>query len=170
MRDAILFIAASLDGYIAGPGGSIDWLFHDQDYGYGDFYASVDTVVMGRVTYDVSRGFEADPFPGKRVIVFSRQPRAGTGRAEFTSLDPVTVVGALRQEQGGAIWIVGGSQIVVPLMRERLIDTYRIFVHPIVLGGGTPLFPAGVREAGLRCLGVQRFESGLAELTYATVR
>jgi len=72
MRKLILFIATSLDGYIAGPNGEIDWLFTDQEYGYSEFYATIDTVVMGRKTYDLSLSFGEYPYPGTQAFVFSR--------------------------------------------------------------------------------------------------
>ena len=72
LRKVILFIATSLDGYIAGPAGEIDWLFQDQDYGYAEFYESVEYIVMGRKTYETALSFEEWPHPGKQTFVFTR--------------------------------------------------------------------------------------------------
>lgn len=72
MPQVVLFIATSLDGFIASPDGTVDWLFHDADYGYTEFMASVDAVVMGRKTWEQAKTFEDVPFAGKQVIVFSR--------------------------------------------------------------------------------------------------
>lgn len=166
MRSLTLFIATSLDGYIAGPDGAIDWLFHDQDYGYAGFFATIDTVVMGWRTFEVSKGFESDPFPGKKIVVFTRQARPPEPRVDYVSNDPATFTSALKNRPGAGIWLVGGAQIVAELVRANLIDSYRIFIHPILIGNGTRLFADGLRQDRLRCVDVRRFSSGLVEVVY----
>ena len=73
MRKVVLFIASSLDGYIAGPKGGIDWLFSDQDYGYAEFFAGVDTVVMGRLTHEVSLSFGEYPYPERAAGMIGKK-------------------------------------------------------------------------------------------------
>jgi dihydrofolate reductase len=110
MRAIVLFIATSLDGYIAGPNDEIDWLFTDGDYGYTDFFASIDTVLQGRKTYAQTLTFADDPYPGKRNIVFSRaasaQPVAGV---ELVGGDIVGFTRALQQQPGADIWLGVGE-------------------------------------------------------------
>jgi len=170
MRKLILFIATSLDGYIAGPNGEIDWLFTNQDYGYSEFYATIDTVVMGRKTYEVSRSFGAYPYPETRAFVFSRT-RDGErdDHATFVSGDISRFVKTLKFQPGRNIWLVGGGEIIRPLLQDDLIDEFRIFVHPIVLGTGVPLFPPPLSTKTLRLRDTHAFESGLVRLGYVRV-
>ncbi|MBI2145334.1 dihydrofolate reductase family protein [Candidatus Woesearchaeota archaeon] len=83
MRKVNLFIACSLDGYIAGPKGEIDWLFSDGDYGYSKFYKSVDAIIMGRKTYELSLSFDSWPHTGKKTYVLSRKNNKPDSRVEF---------------------------------------------------------------------------------------
>ena len=158
MRKVILFIASSLDGYIARKDGGIDWLFSDDDYGYKKFYSSVDTVIMGRKTYDVAKGFEKEPFAGKEVIVFSRK-RDGCAN------DPVKASMQLKKKKGKNIWLVGGSQIISVLMNAGLVDEIINSVHPIIIGNGIPLFDR-IDETSLKLINTKRFPSGLVQLHY----
>lgn len=162
-----LFIAASLDGYVARRNETIDWLFSDADYGYAEFYASVDTLVMGRNTYDVGLTFESYPYPGKRVLVLSRT-RKGSDQngAEYTAEEPFDLCHRLRTEPGGDIWLVGGGQVIRSFLAAGLIDDLDLFVHPILLGEGLPLFPAGFPETRLELTSTEAFPSGLVRLSY----
>jgi dihydrofolate reductase len=159
MRKIILFIASSLDGYIARRDHSIDWLFTSGDYGYKKFYDSIDTVIVGRKTYDVVRGFEKEPFKGKKIFVFSRS------NPNF-SKDPVKTVRRLKKEKGRNIWLVGGGKMISVLMNAGLVDEIINSVHPIVLGSGIPLFP-GVKETNMKLKKTTAFPSGLLQLHYA---
>ena len=108
MPKVVLFIATSLDGFIASPDGTVDWLFHDADYGYTEFMASVDAVVMGRKTWEQARKFEDVPFAGKQVIIFSHsQSSANESRIRFVRGDPATTIPeintALRKISGWSV-------------------------------------------------------------------
>jgi len=166
-RKIRLFVASSLDAQIARRNDTIDWLISDADYGYADFYASVDTLILGRNTYDVCLTFEAFPYPGKRVIVLSRT-RSGADQngVEYTAEEPFEVVHRLRREPGGDIWLVGGGQVVRSFLAANLVDGLDIFVHPILLGDGLPLFPTGFPETKLALASSQSFPSGLVRLSY----
>ena len=167
-RRVRLFIAASLDGYIAGPGGGIDWLFHDQDYGYTDFLASVDTVLMGRRSYEASLAFEPWPYPGMAPWVFTRHPEAfDDPRVTFTARPPADVVARIRKKKGRDLWLLGGGEIVRAFLDAALVDEIVLAIHPIVLGRGIPLFPEGTRRTALRLTGSRAYDSGLVMLTYA---
>jgi dihydrofolate reductase len=161
------FVASSLDGYIARTDGSIGWLFHDADYGYAAFYSTVDTVVMGRTTYELSLSFGAHAFPGVKVYVFSRT-KAGTHdeRAEFVAGDVGAFIAGLRGQPGRDIWLVGGAQLACEFLAADLIDEYIVSIHPVLLGSGIPLFPVNGREAVLRFEGARTFASGLVQLRY----
>jgi dihydrofolate reductase len=167
MPRVVLFIATSLDGYIASPDGTVDWLFHDADYGYTEFMASVDVVVMGRKTWEQARTFEDVPFAGKQVIVFSRsQSNAIESRIRFVQGDPETTIPELKGSVEKDIWLVGGGDLIRQFIYNNLIDEFRIFVHPIILGQGIPLFPRQSRSNGLSFESSQSFPSGLVELRY----
>ena len=167
MRRVKLFIATSLDGYIARPDGGIDWLFGDADYGYREFYESIDTVVMGRKTYELSLSFGEYPYPRTAAYVFSRR-RAGDRdeHAEFVGSPVGPFVRALCAQPGKDIWLVGGGELTREFLNEDLIDDYIVSVHPVVLGAGLALFPSPARETRLRHVKTLSFASGLVQLHY----
>lgn len=160
MGKVSLFIATSLDGFIARKNGGIDWLFHG-DYGYKKFYSSVDTVVMGRKTYELAKKLEKEPFKSKRIVVFTRRTVKGT---EF-SRDPASTLRKLARGNGKRIWLVGGGKIARVLMNAKMIDELIISVHPRILGSGIPLFE-GMRETKLKHVKTKAFKSGLVQITY----
>ncbi len=164
MRKIVLFIASSLDGFIARENGGTGWLFSDADYGYKKFFASVDTVLVGRKTYEQALGFGSWPFEGKKCVVLSRK-KLRDKRVEFSG-DAVSVAKKLKRQKGKNIWLVGGSQIIFALMNAGLVDEIILSIHPIVLGKGIPLFASITRETKFALAGVKRFKSGLAQLHY----
>lgn len=167
MHKVVLFIATSLDGYIANPDGTVDWLFHDADYGYTEFMASIDAVVMGRKTWEQASTFEDVPFAGKQVIVFSRsQSNANESRIRFVQGDPSATIPEVQSKVKKDIWLVGGGDLVQQFFQGNLIDEFRLFVHPIVLGKGIPLFTQQPQRTSLTFMGSQSFPSGLVELRY----
>lgn len=167
MRNVVLFIASSLDGYIASPDGSIDWLFTDADYGYEEFYASIDTVLMGRKTYDQTLTFESYPFIGKRCIVFTtRNDQPTLPEVEFVRGDPAALIQTLKTEPGKDIFLVGGKGLLDRIVEENLIDIYCISIHPLILGAGIPLFGKFDHRTGLRLVRTLSFPSGLVQLWY----
>jgi dihydrofolate reductase len=167
VRRLILFIASSLDGYIAGQDGEIDWLFHDHDYGYAAFYAGIDTVIMGRKTYELSLSFGEYPYPGASAYVFSRTPRSPDAHARFVAGDVAGFVRGLKAKRGRDIWLVGGGEIVRECLGADLIDEFVVSIHPVVLGAGVPLFPPGTPRRALLLRSVERYGSGLVQLSYA---
>jgi len=171
MRPVILFIATSLDGYIARTDGGIDWLFTDQDYGYREFFSCVDTVVMGRKTYALSRSFGEYPYPGRAGYVFSRT-RSGQqdDNVRFISTDPAEFIAGLKSKPGKHIWLIGGSELIQHFVQADLIDEYVISVHPIILGSGIPLFRAPVPTQKLIYRDCTTFDTGLVQVTYSRRR
>ncbi len=167
MRKMSFFVACSLDGYITGKDGDISWLFTDNDYGYADFFMGTDTLLMGRITFDVSMTFGEYPYPGKEVLVFSRTKR-GTPHpgAWYVNDDPAETARRLKLDSGKTIWLVGGSQLAAPLLREKLVDELVISIHPVTLGDGIPLFPRGMPKTDWKLVTSTAFDSGLIQLTY----
>jgi dihydrofolate reductase len=172
MRRVILYITASIDGFIAETGGGMGWLDEasatGSDFGYADFYRSVETMLMGSATYEFVLG-AADPFPhsDREVFVFtSRDLPIGADSVTLVGDDPAQFVSRLRQMDGGPIWLVGGGMLNSAMLDADLIDEVRLFVQPVLLGDGVPLF-AGA-HAGLRLELVESatWAGGVVELRY----
>ncbi|MBD2085962.1 dihydrofolate reductase family protein [Trichocoleus sp. ST-U3] len=170
MRKVILFIASSLDGYIARQSGDIDWLFTDQDYSYSEFFASVDTLLMGRKTYEQVLTFGEYPYKGVKSYVFTKNPLfPADSNAEVIREDIKEFVEQLRQVDGKNIWLVGGSQLTHALMSQNLVDELILSIHPTILGEGIPLFDNGTISQSLNLTKCQTYDSGLVQLSYDVV-
>ncbi|MBC1433946.1 dihydrofolate reductase [Listeria rocourtiae] len=143
-----LFIAVSLDGYIADGEGSVGWLEEiegDGDNGYTTFLNEIDTVVMGHTTYkQLFTLTDTFPYSKKHVYVFSNE-KAGT-KDEYAAFVNGSVKSWLENTEGKSIWLVGGAQLVKKFLDENQIDRFIITVAPIILGDGIPLFEKGTRE------------------------
>lgn len=167
MRKIILFIATSLDGYIARTNGGIDWLLHDDNYGYNHFYASVDTIVMGKKTYEQILTLGDYPYQGKINYVVARTPtKAADDNATFIAQNVGEFLRSLRVGAGRDIWLVGGGELVHTCLHEGLIDEIILSIHPILLGAGIPLFIAPFPAKILSLTGCTPFPSGLVQLSY----
>ena len=171
MRKIVLFIATSIDGFIAGKNGNTDWLYTDGDFGYKEFYSSVDTVLMGYNTYYYIKHVPQYPYPDKKNYVFSRQKRKTDGNpVEFRFGDVVGFVRKLKKQPGKNIWLVGGSRINSILLNAGLIDLMVLSVHPVALGQGIKLFrDESLKMIHFNLIGHKMFERGLLQLTYEIV-
>lgn len=173
MVEVKLYIACSLDGFIARKDGSIDWLNEYEndsrsDYGYSEFYASIGTVLMGRKTYEQVLGFGEWPYAEKKAYVFTRQkePLPQNNNVEFVSGDIVEFTCQLKESADSDIWLVGGSQLVKVFLQENLVQEIIVFIVPIILGSGIPLFDHIGKEVRLRTEKVEKYENGLVGLNY----
>lgn len=179
MKKVILDLAVTLDGFIEGPNGEIDWCIMDDDMDFEGFLAGIDTIFYGRVSYDAWGKFHPDSnaapeerafwnaIHSKKKYVFSRQNRQ-EDHAVFISSELVSTVNALKQQPGKDIWLYGGAGLITTFIQERLIDTYRISVHPTVLGTGKPLFKNLKDRLNLTLIETNVFRSGVVQLIYAT--
>lgn len=162
-----VFIATSLDGYIARPDGGLDWLKAverpGEDYGYAGFAATVDALVIGRRTYDVVLGFDTWPYPGKRVIVMTHRPLAARHGEEAFAGEPAALVARLAAEGTRRVYVDGGD-VIRQFLAAGLIDDLTLSIIPVLLGDGVPLF--GGVEHRLRLDDTRAFESGLVQLVY----
>lgn len=173
MREVDLFIAMSLDGYIADRTGGVSWLCgHDgseeQGDGYDRFIAGVDTVLMGANTYrQITEELSPDawPYDGLTTYVVTHRAQPDREGVRFTDVPPAALIRQLRDSPGKNIWICGGMQFIRQLAREDLIDRYILTVIPTLLGGGIPLFGGTHRELPLMLLHTQTC-NGMVELTY----
>jgi dihydrofolate reductase len=165
-RKIVLFIACSLDGYIAGTDDDISWLFSDDDYGYSKFLASIDTVLMGRRTYDQVLRMGPFPYSEKECYVFSRTLMGGDENVEFVNEPVKDFVHDIRERDGSDIWLVGGSELIEAFMNDGLVDEYVVSIHPIVLGEGILLFRSGFPRQDLELKDNITFPSGLIQVHY----
>jgi dihydrofolate reductase len=166
MRSLVLNLAVSLDGYIAGPNGEYDWCFTDADYGMTDFLKSVDTTVMGGKSYRLLLEAGA-PYPEFTNYVFSRTEKTSPHpNVVLVSDDIPTFVNSLKRKKGKNIWLFGGSEIIQPLMQENIVDELILSIHPIILGGGLPLFKSLDERKIIRLTDSITYPSGLVQLIY----
>ena len=173
MRKIKSYIAISLNGKIAKLDGNVKWLEDlpnpdKLDYGYFDFYNSIDTTIQGYSTYDQIMSWGIDfPYADKKNYVITRkQNLENTEHVEFISENHAEFFRALKQQEGKDIWLVGGGGINTLLFNENLIDELQIFVMPIVLPGGIELFGSIPNEKGLKLIDSKTYATGAVELVY----
>jgi dihydrofolate reductase len=170
MRPVRYNVAASLDGYIAGPDGDFDWIPMDPAVDFGALFARVDTVLVGRRTYEaVVRGGETPWAPETRVYLFSRTSSAEEHPGvTLVGVEASAVVSELRAEDGnGEIWLFGGGELFRSLLSAGQVDRVEVTIVPILLGGGVPLLPPSSSRTRLQLLETQSYPSGMVTLSYA---
>jgi dihydrofolate reductase len=172
MREVLLNITTSLDGFIADPQGDIGWLVPppaEAPAGYLELMASVDTLVMGRLTYETSLAIEGglEVFAGKQAFVFtSRDDLAPVPGVTFVGEDPAQFVSRLKSQDGGTIWLFGGGRLATALSDAGLIDEYLIAIQPVLLGDGIPLWRTPHQCTALQDPRAEVWPGGLAVLRY----
>jgi dihydrofolate reductase len=170
-RKVIVYIAASLDGFIAGPNDDLNFLSivqkEGEDYGYSNFVKTVDTVLMGRKTYDwVLKHAPEFSHSDKDTYIITRTPRASVGRTIFYTGNLTDLINRLKGEPGLNIFVDGGSEVVNELLSHKLVDELIISYIPVLLGSGTPLFRDGRATQRLTFIEVKHFDTGLVQLRY----
>lgn len=171
MRDVVLYITASLDGFIAETGGGMAWLdaanAAGSDFGYQEFYARIDAMLMGAKTYEFVRGVTPFPHADRDVYVFtSRELPVAAPSVHLVRDDAAAFVSGLKELAGGTIWLVGGGELNRTVLDARLVDEVRLFVQPIVLGSGVPLLASPHANRTLDLLGVREWPADVVELRY----
>ena len=173
MRKVKLFIAISLNGKIAKPDGSVDWLESipnpgEIDHGYSDFYKSIDTTIQGNTTYKqiISWGIDF-PYSDKKNFVFTRDKHSvDTEQVTFIADNHLDFVKRLKAAEGQDIWLIGGGQLNTMLLNEKLVDEIQVFVMPIVLTEGIELFENLPKETNLALIETKTYATGAVELKY----
>jgi dihydrofolate reductase len=170
MRRIRYAVAMSLDGYIAGLNGEIDWIIMDPDIDFSALMSSFDTVLMGRRTFETAQSSgRGGSMPGMKSVVVSRTLRQDDHPG-------ITIIGEnveaslvrLRNEPGKDIWLFGGGSLFRSLLDARLVDTVEVAVIPVLIGGGIPLLPPSTKRAKLRLVGSRAYEkTGIMALDYA---
>lgn len=167
MRSVILNVAVTLDGLIEGPNGEYDWCFTDQDYGMTDFLQRVDTLFMGRSSYELMQAQEEDYFTDKQWFVFSNTlTQVSMPGVSLIDGDWVDAVYAIKNQPGGDLWLFGGASLTTSFLNARLVDEVLLSVHPLLLGAGKPLFQQLREPHLLELLHTQTYNTGLVQLHY----
>ncbi|MBB1285332.1 dihydrofolate reductase [Flavisolibacter sp. BT320] len=173
MRTLSLFIAISLDGYIAKPNDDLSFLKtvekEGEDYGYAAFTSTIDTIILGRKTYDwVMREIGPSHYDnGERAVyVITRTQRPSVGKTRFYTGDLAQLVQQLKSSEGKNIYCDGGAEVINELLKNDLVDEMIISVIPVLVGAGTRLFKDGRPEQVLELLGTKTFDTGLTQLHY----
>ncbi len=168
MRRIRYVVAASLDGYIAGPKGEADWIITDPDIDFRALFAEFDTVLIGRRTFEPMARVKRPAIPGMKTFVFSRtlQQRYHPG-VTIVGERSEEIVATLRAEPGKDIWLFGGGLLFRSLLAAWLVDTVEVALIPVLLGGGIPLLPPPATQAKLTLTGHKVYKTGIVSLEYA---
>lgn len=172
MARIVGYIASSLDGFIAAPGGNLDWLtsqkFDAGEFTYEKFIAGIRTVVMGRDTYDWLEREQAEwPYPGKRAIVVTSRPLPNPqGDLEVWSTGVDALVTYLRDLDDGDVWMIGGGRLQMAFMERHALDEIEIYIVPEIIGSGVPLFPPTGFRASPTLVAVDRLPPSVVRLQY----
>ena len=169
MRKIILGLAVSLDGYIEGPNGEYDWCFTDQDYGMSEFFKRIDSMFIGRKSYEfvVNHGEEAMPgFPKLKEYVFSTTLNEVRPGAFLIKNNLEQEIEKIKKENGKDIWLFGGASLTTSLLNLGMVDEIGLAVHPILLGSGKLLFNNLKKRMSLTLKDTKTYSTGLIYLTY----
>jgi dihydrofolate reductase len=169
-----LFIATTIDGFIARENNSLDWLTelpnpNKHDYGYNEFISTIDTVIMGRRTYEEILGFDVDwPYPHYNTFVVTSNSsfKAKTKNTNILyNIDKLSIA-SLKSKSKKNIWIVGGGKIITAFLNHNAVDEMLLTIIPIILGKGIRLFPDAPKETNFKLIQAESFDTGLVNLTY----
>jgi dihydrofolate reductase len=170
MRKIILQLAVSLDGFIEGPNGEYDWCFTDQDYGLAEFFTRIDSMFLGRKSYELLLAMGDNSIPGMPKLteyVFSTTLHEVRPGAILVNGDTEAEVKRIKNEPGKDIWLFGGASLTTSLLNLGLVDEISLAVHPIILGSGKHLFSDINNRVPLTLKDTKTYSTGLVSLTYA---
>ncbi|WP_018755500.1 dihydrofolate reductase family protein [Paenibacillus terrigena] len=177
-RKIILDLAVTLDGFIEGKNGEVDWCIMDADMGFIDFLNQIDTILYGRKSYDVWGQFTTEMehsgnekemwglVHSKEKYVFSRTQKGTDSKAIFINDNILEEVIKLKNKPGKDIWLYGGASLITTFINLGLVDEFRLSVHPVVLGEGKPLFVDIKQRLNLKMVNTRTFSSGVVQLIY----
>jgi len=166
-RKVVLGLGISLDGYIARPDGSVDFLFMPKDYSMGPFFKTIDTCVLGRKTYDDGLKMGGSFSDSMKNYVFSRTLPPGMRNGVMVTNDsPGAVISEIRKTPGKNIWLMGGGELIREFLKEDLVDELYIGVVPVLIGEGIPLFPSGFPQREFDLIENKSYSQGMIALRY----
>jgi dihydrofolate reductase len=173
-RKIVVYVATSADGFLARPDGDVGWLDRPEPpggYGMKAFYKTVDTVLLGRKTWEMGRKLGQPLFPGMKNYVFSRRARPPRAPGiELVKGDVGQFSRRLRGTTGKNIWLVGGADLIGAFLDAGEIDELVVHVIPVLIGRGIPLIAPRHREVPLRLIGSRKYSDGVVRLHYAVPR
>jgi dihydrofolate reductase len=175
MRKVILGAGISLDGYLARPDGAIDFLYQPKGYSMAAFFATLDTVALGRKTFEeaVKRSGGRYQAPAKMAtFVFSKSKSPGEREGViFVDQQPAAFVHTIRKQPGKHILVMGGGELALSFLRDDVVDELYLGVYPVLLGAGIPLVPSGFPQRNFNLLESKTWEpGGFLELSYTRIR
>ncbi|MFG0216114.1 dihydrofolate reductase family protein [Brevibacillus porteri] len=177
-RRIILDLAVTLDGFIEGKNGEVDWCIMDAEMGFVHFLHQIDTILYGRKSYDLWGQFSLDmentdaekEFWGlvhsKEKYVFSKTRKGTDNQAIFINDHILEVVNQLKNKPGKDIWLYGGASLITTFIHLELVDEFRLSVHPVILGEGKPLFMDIKQRVNVKLVNTKTFSSGVVQLIY----
>ncbi|NOU98612.1 dihydrofolate reductase family protein [Paenibacillus planticolens] len=177
-RRIILDLAVTLDGFIEGENGEVDWCIMDSELGFTNFLNQIDTIFYGRKSYDLwgqftpevePTDFEKELWEGvhsKEKYVFSRTQKSADNKAVFINDHILEEVNIIKNKPGKDIWLYGGASLITTFINLGLVDEFRLSVHPVVLGEGKPLFVDIKQRLNLKMVNTRTFSSGVVQLIY----
>lgn len=174
MIKTVLYIATSLDGFIARPDGNLDWLTsipnpRAGDYGYAEFIASIETIIMGRKTYNEIIGFGIDwPYIGLNsyVVTNNKELKIQSPETYLLTGKIKDFVAETKSKTKKDIWLIGGGQLITTFINEDLLDKMIITIIPKIIGDGIPLFAYKPKETKWKLIEAKSFDTGVVNLTY----
>lgn len=180
MRKVLYHVGVSLDGYIAAADGSFDWLNRTtkeaeaagEDFGMKELFARIDTVLMGRKTYELMLSFgQPGGYPNVKNVVFSSTLAPSKEKnVEIVREDAAKYVARLKESPGRDIYLCGGGGLARDLLRQGLVDGIEMGIVPVLVGGGIPCFPAGFPETDLKLLYSKQCAGGVMVLSYEVAK
>lgn len=177
-RRVILDLAVTLDGFIEGKNGEVDWSIMDSEMGFIDYLNQIDTILYGRKSYDLWGRFTPDSdqsdaeqelwsnVHSKEKYVFSRTQTGSDHKATYINDHILEEVNALKNKPGKDIWLYGGASLITTFIQLGLVDEFRLSVHPVILGEGKPLFMDIKQRLNLKLVKTRPFSSGVVQLIY----
>jgi dihydrofolate reductase len=173
MRKIILSLGISLDGYIARPDGSVDFLFMPKDYSMAAFFATVDTAIMGRKTLEAGLKMSGGSLPDYSIAYYVYSRSKPPGKCDgwtFVNESPAAFVAKLRKRPGKDIWLMGGGELFRDFLKADLVDELHLGIVPVLLGKGIPLFPSGFPQRDFVLVENKTYSKGMIAPKYKRVR
>ena len=177
-RRVILDLAVTLDGFIEGENGEVDWCIMDPEMEFNHFLDNIDTILYGRKSYDLWGKYSPqndanetekemwEMVHSKEKYVFSRTQKGTENKVTFINNNIVEEVNKLKNQSGKDIWLYGGASLITTFINLGLVDEFRLSVHPVILGEGKPLFTDINQRINLQMVGSKKFSSGVVQLIY----
>jgi dihydrofolate reductase len=161
-------VASSLDGYIAGPDGEVDWIIHDPDIDFGQLFKQFDTLLVGSRTFEAMVHGGQATMPGMETFVFSNSLRQADHQGvNIVAGNAAECISSLRQRPGKDLWLFGGGTLFRSFLNEGLVNTVEVSIIPVLLGAGIPLLPSNADRAKLKLTSHRVYKSGIVSLEYS---